>query len=63
MMESSLWLFHQGEEGAVLGYKMPSKLKENDYYAMFDMDDTLIYYNKDILCISSFSFFHRHMTF
>lgn len=63
MVESSLWSFHQGTEGTLLGYKMPSTLKENDCYAMFDMDGTLINFDEDILCISLISFFHVYIIF
>lgn len=48
-MDNSKWRFFEDNGNCLLTYKLPSKLKYPEYFAMFDLDGTLIVYKRNIL--------------
>ena len=48
-MNNSKWRFFEVNGNCLLTYNLPSKLKYPEYFAMFDLDGTLIEYKRNIL--------------
>ena len=48
-MITKQWVIYHTENGEVHAYNMPSLLTKQTPLAMFDLDNTLIFYNNDIL--------------